>query len=103
MARKWELGDEAAAERVEAALAAAGLSIRSLVTRKLELWVIDLNFIERIDRMLAGMEKRRNAALSAMERYRANSAERLRHAVEDAEENDLKVRSLPLVAEPAQA
>src|SRR5260370_38992438 len=103
MARKWELGDEAAAERVEAALAAAGLSIRSLVTRKLELWVIDLDFIERIDRMLAGMEKRRNAALTAMERYHANFAERLRRVVEDAEERDPKLRSSPLGAEPAQA
>ena len=49
---------------------------------------INLNPIERIDRMVMTMEARRNAAYREVERYRIGLGERLRHStaqVEDAE------------------
>src|ERR1700737_4808899 len=42
VSEQWALGNEAAAERVNAALAAAGLSTRSVVPRKLDLTAYDL-------------------------------------------------------------
>ena len=94
--RQWELGYEAGAERVNAALTAAGLSTRSLVTSTLELSAFDLEKIGQIERMVANAEARRSAALKDLDRYHENFGARLRRALEAEEEGNLKVLAPPI-------
>ena len=96
VSEQWALGNEAAAERVNAALAAAGLSTRSVVTRKLDLTAYDLEKIVRIEHVLANAEARRSAAVREVERYRANFGARLRRAVEIEDETNMKALAHPL-------
>ena len=93
--RQWELGYEAGAERVNAALTAAGLSTRSLVTSTLELSAFDLEKIGQIERMVASAEARRTAALRDLERHHKHLAARLRRVVEADENEALKVLDPP--------
>jgi hypothetical protein len=93
---QWALGNEGASEKVSTALAAAGLSTRSVVTRKLDLNLHHLDIIERIERMLALAEARRSAALREVERYRANFAERLRRTVEIEDQENVKALAPPI-------
>jgi hypothetical protein len=96
VSEQWALGNEAAAERVNAALAAAGLSTRSVVTRKLDLTAYDLEKIVRIEHVLANAEARRSAAVREVERYRANFGARLRRAVEIEDETNMKALAPPI-------
>ena len=93
--RQWELGYEAGAERVNTALAAAGLPTRSLVTNTLELSMSDLEKIGQIERMVASAEARRTAALRDLERHHKHLAARLRRVVEADENEALKVLDPP--------
>src|ERR1700737_4946715 len=94
VSEQWALGNEAAAERVNAALAAAGS--RSVVTRKLDLTAYDLEKIVRIEHVLANAEARRSAAVREVERYRANFGARLRRAVEIEDETNMKALAPPI-------
>jgi hypothetical protein len=51
---------------------------------------ININVIERIDRMVMTMEARRNAAYHEVERHRIGLGERLRHAVEQVEDAEFR-------------
>ena len=51
---------------------------------------ININVIERIDRMVMTMEARRNAAYREIERHRIGLGERLRCAVEQVEDAEFR-------------
>ena len=51
---------------------------------------ININQIERIDRMVMTMEARRNAAYREVERHRIGLGERLRRAVEQVEDAEFR-------------
>jgi hypothetical protein len=75
-------------ETVEAALAAAGLTIEGVNAWSL---MRRINEIERIDRMLTTAEARRHLALRELDRHRATLARTLRRAVTAVEEAGLEV------------
>src|SRR5271166_2417945 len=79
-AHKWAARSQEAVEDVETALRAAGLGIDAVMGRTLSVRIAD---IDRIDRMTMAAEARRNAALHAIERYRAAFSQRLRGAVNE--------------------
>ena len=64
---KWAAGDKEARKEVEAALAKAGLTIDEVTAKTLEK---KLDFFQRLDRMLASAEARRNNALREIDRHR---------------------------------
>jgi hypothetical protein len=52
---------------------------------------LQLNDIERIDRMIATAEGRRNAALRELDRHRTTWGQNLRRTVQEIEEAEIKV------------
>jgi hypothetical protein len=88
LARRWAAREFAAVARVDAALAGAGLTLDHVMAQTLRARIAE---IERIDRMVAAAEARRNAALREIAHHRAHFAASLRGAaaaadtVEDAE------------------
>jgi hypothetical protein len=79
MATKWAAGDT---ERVESTLEQAGLTMEHVVA---ETWVERQEEMERLDRMIASAEERRNTMLREIERHRAVLASRLRCATDAIE------------------
>jgi hypothetical protein len=86
LAHGWAARELAAVERTERILDDAGLGIDHVMAQTLRL---NVDEIERIDRMIASAEARRAATLREIAAYRAELAARLRRAaaaaVEDAE------------------
>lgn len=82
LALGWALHERKAVAQVDRVLAAAGLGIDAVMGQTLRLRIGE---IERIDRMTALAEARRNAALHEIERHRANFAALLRRAAQEAE------------------
>ncbi len=86
LAQRWAARELAAVAEVDAALEAAGLTLDHVMAQTLALRI---NEIERIDRMIAAAEARRNTALREIAHHRATFAASLRdaaaHAVTDAE------------------
>jgi hypothetical protein len=80
LAKRFVAREAAAVEEVERALHAAGLSMDSVTARSR---VANLDSFERIERLIASAEARRNAALRELERYRSAFAERLRRATDE--------------------
>jgi hypothetical protein len=89
----WTAGDADAREEVDAILGKAGLTIEEATAKTLEL---KIDVFERIDRMLASAEARRNNALREIDRHREAAGTAARKAldqvenVEDAEFRDLE-------------
>ena len=79
MATKWAAGDT---ERVESILEQAGLTMEHVVA---ETWAERQEEMERLDRMIASAEERRNTMLREIERHRAVLASRLRCATDAIE------------------
>jgi hypothetical protein len=63
----WRAGDKDARKEVEAALKRAGLTIDAVTAKTVE---SNLDSFERLDRMLASAEARRNNALREIDRHR---------------------------------
>ena len=63
----WAAGDDCARNKLDAILTRAGLTIDEVTARTLE---SKLNSFERLDRMLASAEARRNNALREIDRHR---------------------------------
>jgi hypothetical protein len=84
----WAARERAAIERVDELLASAGLTMDAVMARTLSL---KLNDIERIDRMIATAEGRRNAILRELDRHRTTWGQNLRRTVQGIEEADIKV------------
>jgi hypothetical protein len=84
----WAARERAAIERVDELLASAGLTMDAVMARTLSL---KLNDIERIDRMIATAEGRRNAILRELDRHRTTWGQNLRRTVQEIEEAEIKV------------
>jgi hypothetical protein len=86
LATRWARREPAALKKVDRYLAAAGLTMDSVRART---FILKLDEMERIDRMIASCEARRNAAFREIDRHRGEHAERLRRAaaqeIEDAQ------------------
>lgn len=92
VAQKWAKQDPDDIEAIEKALAKIGLSTDALLAR---VHVNELETVERLDRLIASADARRNAAFRELERHRANLARVLRDAsndVVDAEFEDVKTQ-----------
>jgi hypothetical protein len=77
----YTAGEAAAVTEVEMILRRLGLDIDTLMAQALAEKLDDL---ERIDRLIAGADARRNRAFNELERRRDSLARRLRLAVQDA-------------------
>ena len=89
IARGWARRADWAMPRVEALFAAAEVTPGMLAAQT---FAVRLGEIERVDRLLASAEARRNNALREIDLHRASFGLRLRHAlqtVEDAEFNEI--------------
>jgi hypothetical protein len=81
----WASHEPEAVAEVAATLARAGMTIDEVTV---EMLALKIDEVERIDRMVAGAEARRNVALREIDRHRATLGAALRqaaNAVEDAE------------------
>jgi len=77
--------------KVDAALAATGLTRDRVMAETL---ARKLGEVERIDRMVAGAEARRNIALREIDRHRATLAAALRQAADEV--LDAEFKEIPL-------
>jgi hypothetical protein len=82
LAKKWFARDLQAVATVDALLDSAGLRIDHVMAQTLRLRIAE---IERIDRLCAASEDRRNTALHEIERHRAGFAAALQRAAREAE------------------
>jgi hypothetical protein len=82
IAKDWFARDPAAVADVDARLADADLGIDAVMAQTLRLHLAEY---EAMDRLLRSAEARRDAALLAIERHRAQLAETLRRAAQEAE------------------
>ena len=89
-AKSWARREESAVQRVEAALAKAGLTMDAVAAASFSARIGDF---ERLDRLMTAAEGRRNAALHELERHRAGFALRLRRTLQDVEDAEFKVIS----------
>lgn len=87
LSQRWAAANESARKEVEMALAAAGLSIADVTAKTME---IKLDEFERLDRMLASAEARRNNALREIDRHREALGLAARRAVEEVEDAEFK-------------
>jgi len=88
VARDWACGNDTAAARIEAVFATAGVTMDAVHAKTM---VLRIDEIERIDRMTMLAERRRDATLHEIDRHRMDFAQRLRRAVDAAEEAEFKV------------
>ncbi len=66
---------------------------------------VKLDNIERIDRLIASAEARRNAALREVDRHRSAIAQTLRRAIEEPEDAEFEVveNGQPISRDPSNA
>jgi hypothetical protein len=83
----WMAGDKSARKEVEAALHKAQLSVDNVTAKTLE---SKLDSFERLDRMLASAEARRNNALREIDRHRSAFGAAVRQAIDEAEDVEFR-------------
>jgi hypothetical protein len=88
LANEYHQHEAPAVQLVNGLLAAAGTSIDYLMLREL---TGQLDYIERIDRLMTLAENRRDASLREIDRRRAVLGERLRKSLQEAEENQFEL------------
>jgi hypothetical protein len=88
LAKAWAARDKGAIKQVDKLLASAGLTMDAVMAQTLS---ISLDDIERIDRMIATAEVRRNAILHEVDRHRTTWGQELRRAAQQAEEAGFKL------------
>ena len=96
----WAAGDERARTKVEAILTKAGITIDEVMAKTLE---SKLDSYERLDRMLASLEARRNNALREIDRHRdalGGGVRRSIEEIEDAEFRDIETGEAGAGAKP---
>jgi hypothetical protein len=76
------------AEEVDKALASAGLSMDAVMAQTL---CLKLDEVERIEHMIAIAEARRNTTLREIDRHRETLGQKLRRAVPQVEDGQLRV------------
>ncbi|MBX9829785.1 MAG: hypothetical protein K2Y27_32930 [Xanthobacteraceae bacterium] len=87
---QWAGKDPAAVKLVASSLAAAGMTMDTVMAQTL---AASINEVERIDRLTAAAELRRNAVLREIADYRAVFAAHLRRATAEIEDAEFKVIS----------
>jgi hypothetical protein len=88
LARSWAARNPGASAEVEEHLATAGIGLDGIAAQGL---CLELDFIERIERMIMAAEARRNAALREIDRHRATLGRQLRQAVLEAEAREIAI------------
>jgi hypothetical protein len=88
LAEAWAARQRSAIKRVDKLLASAGLTMDAVMAQALSLKLDD---IERIDRMIATAEGRRNTILREVDRHRTTWGQNLRQAVQQIESAEIKV------------
>jgi hypothetical protein len=88
LAQAWLAKDPEALKEVDKLLASAGLSVDAVMARTLS---VNLDVIERIDRLITIAETRHNAALRELDRHRAVLGQDLRGAALEVEDAKFKV------------
>jgi hypothetical protein len=93
LATSWVRNDVKARKEINKMLTSAGLTMESAAARTLAL---NIDVIERIDRMIMHAEARRNAALREIDRHRASVAQALRRAtdIEDVQFEELGAKQI---------
>jgi hypothetical protein len=81
----WAAGDKNARREVSAILTKAGMTIDEVTA---ETFGHELDSLERIDRMLASAEARRNNALREIDRHRQSLGTAARRSINDIEDAD---------------
>jgi len=99
LSQRWARGDENAVEEVNDHLAAAGLTMDAVTAQT---FAAKLDEVERIDRMIASAEARRNLVLREVERHRETLATTLRRATEEAEDAEFEEIAAVGADAPAQ-
>jgi hypothetical protein len=93
LAEAWAARKSDVAEEVDKALATAGLSMDAVMAQTLS---IKLEEVERIDRMIAISEARRNTTLREIDRHRETLV-KLRRTVPQLEDRQLRVIESPSI------
>jgi hypothetical protein len=98
---QWTGREPDAIRLVETSLAAAGMTMDTVMAQTL---AVSINEVERFDRLTAAAELRRNAMLHEIANYRSVFAAHLRRATSEIEDAEFKVISSPPALSPeAQA
>jgi hypothetical protein len=98
LSQNWVAGDMSARKKVEAILAKAGLTIDEVTAKTLE---SEIDVFERVDRMLASAEARRNNALREIDRHREAAGAATRKAIGEVEDVEFReVETGEVVGEP---
>ena len=87
LADSWTAGDDAARAKVDVILNKAGLTIDEATAKTLQ---DKLDSFERLDRMLASAEARRNNALREIDRHRDTLGGRVRRSIEEIEDAEFR-------------
>jgi hypothetical protein len=87
IATNWQSREPDAVAQVDAALAATGLTRDRVMAETL---ARKLDEVERIDRMVAGADARRNLALREIDRHRATRGAALRQAADEVLDAEFK-------------
>jgi hypothetical protein len=94
LAEAWAACKSDVVEGVDKALASAGLSMDAVMAQTLSLKLDD---IERIEHMTAIAEARRNTTLREIDRHRETLGQKLRRAVPQLEDDQLRVIESPSI------
>jgi hypothetical protein len=88
LTQKYRRREPATVRFIDKRLAAAGESMGSLMVKALP---EELDYIERIDRLITIAENRRDASLREIDRRRAVLGQRVRKSLQELEDNQLQV------------
>src|SRR5262245_55955647 len=88
LANDWAARKPNAIERVNSILEAAGLTMQAVTAQTLS---ENLDFVERIERMIMIKESCRNAILREIDRHRATLAHTLRETVHQVEHGEIQI------------
>jgi hypothetical protein len=87
LAKKWAAGDKNARKEVQAALDKAGLTTDEVTAKTVE---SKLDSFERLDRMLASAEARRNNALREIDRHREALGAAVRQTIDEVQDAEFR-------------
>ena len=87
LGERWAAGDKVARKEVDTALRKAGLAIDEATAKTAE---EKIDILERLDRMLASAEARRNNALREIDRHRETLGAGTRRATEEVEDAEFR-------------
>lgn len=99
LSESWAAGDANARKEVDAILAKAGLTLDEVTAKTFE---SKIDVFERIDRMLASAEARRNNALREIDRHRDAAGAAVRQAIDEVEDVEFRdVETGEVVGKPS--